>query len=369
MANVLSDEKRLRVLAALVDGNSERATARIADVEANTVSRFVLRFGERCGWLHNRLVRGLSCSLVELDEQWSYIKKKQARVTEEDGPEVGEAWTWVAVDPTSQLTIAFNVGKRTEDDAKALVADLRARLVLMPRLLTSDGLAAYVEPIWASFGPAVTYGQVIKNYRKGASRGPDHRYEPPRDPFLTKKAVYGTPDLGGATTAHVERNNLTTRHFNGRMRRLCLAFSKKLENHKAAMALGYTYRNFCWVPRNLRITPAMAAGITDHVWDLAEFMEAALSAAPCEPPAAAPLAILAPPTTARELPNGRGFLRVVPSGSGPPPAPPSTSSPVVAPVVGPPAVAAAAPAPPEQLDLLSWARPPCKPAQLGLFDE
>ena len=280
--------------------------------------------GQGCQWLHNRLVRELACSLIEVDEQWSYVRKKQARVTPEDGPDVGEAWTWLAVDPTSQLTAAFHVGKRTEEDARAFVADLRGRLAVMPRLMTSDGLSAYIGPIWEEFGPAITYAQVIKNYPHGAQRGPDHRYEPPRDPFLTKRSVFGAPNLGEATTAHVERNNLTTRHFNGRMRRLCLAFSKKLDNHRAAAALNYTHRNLCWIPRNLRVTPAMAAGITDHGWDLAEFMAAVLGAERCESPCAAPLAIPEPETVARQLPNGRGFLRVVPSGGEPtPPRPPA----------------------------------------------
>lgn len=367
MARILSDEKRLQVLGALVEGNSERAVARLTGTGTHTVRRFVLQLGEGAMRLHNRLVRNLNCSTLELDEQWSYVKKKQARVIPgKDGPEVGEAWVWIAVHPTSQLIVSFYVGKRTGEDAKAVVADLRSRLSVMPSLITSDGLAAYIEPIWVEFGPAVNYAQVIKNYRTGATRGPDHRYEPPRDPFLTKKAILGAPDLDRATTGHVENKNLLTRHFNGRMRRLCLAFSKKLENHKAAMALGFVYRNFCWVPRNLRVTPAMAAGITDHLWDLAEFMEAVLGAEPCEPPSAEPLLLPAPPTTARPLPNGRGFLRVVPSGGGP--------APVAAPVqpVPPPPEAPAVvvgPATDEtgQLDLLSWVAPPREGVQLSLF--
>jgi len=373
MANVLDDEKRLRVLAALVDGNSERATARMTGVDPLTISRFSLRLGAGALWLHNKLVRNLNCSLIEMDEQWSYVKKKQARVTEKDGPDVGEAWTWIAVHPPSQLTVSFYVGKRTEEDAKLAVADLRARLSVMPSLITSDGLAAYIQPIWASFGPAVTYAQVIKNYRKGAHIGPDHRYEPPREPFLTKRAVFGAPNLSDATTSHVEHNNLVTRHFNGRMRRLCLAFSKKLENHKAAMTLAYTYRNFCHVPRNLKITPTTAAGVTDHTWDLAEFMEAVLSAEPCEPPSAVPLVIPAPPTTARQLPNGKGFLRVVPgSGGAPvPPAPPVSAPPPQAGPAAPPAPMTPAMDATGQLDLLSWVAPTREGQgqQLNLFSD
>lgn len=377
MANVLSDDKRLRVLSCLVDGNSERATARITGVHKNTISSFLLRLGEGANWLHNRLVRDLSCSLIEMDEQWSYIKKKQSRVTVKDAPEVGEVWTWIAIHPASQLTVSFHVGKRTEEDAKAVVADLRSRLVVMPSLITSDGLAAYIAPVWESFGPGVNYAQVIKNFSGRGELGPDHRYEPPRNPFLTKKAVYGAPDLDKATTSHVERNNLLTRHFDGRMRRLCLAFSKKLDNHRAAAVLTYVYRNFCHVPRNLKVTPAMAAGVTDQLWDLGRFMAEVLGAQPCAPPSAVPLEVPKPVATSRALPNGRGFLRVVPSGGGAP-AGPTTPVPAVAPeppvapavpVVAAP-VASAGPATDEtgQLDLLSWVVP-SKGEQLGLFDD
>lgn len=319
MANVLSDEDRLQVLAGLVDGCSERATSRMTEVDRHTIRRFALRMGQGALWLHNRMVRGLSCSLIEMDEQWSYVKKKQARVTEKDGPDVGEAWTWIAVHPASQLTISFHVGKRTEEDAKALVADLRARLAVMPTLMTSDGLAAYIGPIWKEFGPAVTYAQVIKNYRTGSSPGPDYRYEPPREPFLTKKTVYGVPEMKSATTSHVEHNNLVTRQFVARMRRLVLAFSKKLENHRAAISLAYVYRNMCHIPRNLRITPAMAAGITDHLWTLDEFMRVVLAEPPCESPEAQPLRQPPAPPGSRPLPGGRGFLRLVPGSGAPAP--------------------------------------------------
>lgn len=366
MANVLSDDKRLRVLSCLVDGNSERATARITGVHKNTISSFLLRVGEGANWLHNRLVRNLSCSLIEMDEQWSYIKKKQSRVTAKDAPEVGEAWTWIAIHPASQLTVSFHVGKRTEEDAKAVVADLRSRLVVMPSLITSDGLAAYISPVWESFGPGVNYAQVIKNFSGRGELGPDHRYEPPRNPTLTKRAVFGAPDLDRATTSHVEHNNLVTRHFDGRMRRLCLAFSKKLDNHRAAATLAYVYRNFCHVPRNLRVTPAMAAGVTDHLWDLVEFMAAVLGAEPCEPPSAVPLEVPKPATTSRALPGGRGFLKLVPNGSGAPqapaaPAPPATPAPPRAPEQAVPVAPMGAEA--------GLQRKPKGGEQLSLFDE
>jgi IS1 family transposase len=358
VANVLPFEKRLRVLAALVDGNSVRATSRMTEVHQDTISRFALSMGTGAQHLHDRLVRDLSCTLIEVDEQWSYVQKKQARVDPvKDSPDHGDAWTWVAIDRNSRLAVAFYVGKRGEESAQAFTDDLRARLVTMPQI-TSDGLSAYVGAIGSSFGPGVDYGQTVKNYRHGSHRGPDHRYEPARDPFVTKRV------------AHVERNNLTMRHVNGRLRRLCLAFSKKLDNHRAAAALGFAWYNFGHVVKTLRVTPAMAAGVTDHVWTIEEFMETVLAEVDAGKPERQPLAHRAPVTTARELPNGRGFLRVVGASSGP-------SAPPVAPVpppVAPRAVAAVAPIAVAdangQLDLLSWVAPVPKPrryVQMDLF--
>ncbi len=323
MANVLPAEERLRILAALVDGNSIRAVERMTEVHRDTIMRFGVLIGSGAQRLHDRLVRDLSCALIEVDEQWGYVQKKQSRVEPaKDGADHGDAWTWAALDTSSRLAVAFFVGKRDQASADAFTADLRSRLSIMPQI-TSDGLALYERPIGASFGPGVDYEQVIKNYRHGSNRGPDHRYEPARGiDFLTKRAVFGSPDMKRGTTAHLERQNLTMRHVNGRLRRLCLAFSKKIENHKAAVALAYSWYNFGHVVKTLRVTPAMAAGITDHVWTLEEFMFAALDAAPVAKPSAQPLAHRAPAGTARELPNGRGFLRVVGGNEASPAAPP-----------------------------------------------
>jgi hypothetical protein len=202
----------------------------------------------------------------------------------------------------------------------------------------------------------------------------DHRYEPPRDPFITKRAIFGAPDLDRATTAHIERQNGTMRHFIGRMRRLVYAFSKKLENHRAAISLCYAYYNYCWVVKTLRVTPAMALGVTDHIWELEEFMVAALSAPPCETSERKPLEHRKPETTARELPNGRGFLRVVQGGkdapsSPPPEAPtPPPTAPAV-PSVEAPALPSTAPVDDRQLSLLAWRPKPPPKGQLSLFRE
>ena len=328
MSNVLPTEKRLQVLAALVDGNSVRAVERMTGAHQRTIRKFALAMGEGAQRLHDRLARDLTCPLIQVDEQWSFVQKKEARVTPADGREAGDAWTWVAVDANSRMVVAFAVGKRDQATAEAFMADLRSRLLVMPQI-TSDGLSLYEPVIGSSFGPGVDYAKTIKNYRGSATRGPDHRYEPPRGiDFITKTTVFGVPDLSKASTAYVERVNLTHRHMNGRTRRLCLAFSKRLEHHRAAAALTYVYANLCRVVKTLRVTPAMAAGVTDHVWGTDEFMASALAEVPSPKPVAKQLAHRAPEVPARELPNGRGFLRVVQGGkavpvaSSPPPEPP-----------------------------------------------
>jgi IS1 family transposase len=371
---LLAPEKRVAVLAALVDGNSERATERITTeigpgVNRETIGRYAVTFGVGAQHLHNAMARDLSCSAVELDEIWSYVGKKQARVSAvEHAAGLGEAYTFVGLDRSSRLAITWLVGKRDEATTDAFMADLRARLVVMPAM-TSDGFVPYVSAVGKHMGPGVDYAQTVKNYRHGGRRD-DHRYEPPREPFMTKHAVFGAPNLGAATTAHLERQNGTMRHFIGRMRRLVLAFSKSPEHHRAAVALGYVHYNLCHVVKTLRVTPAMAAGITDHPWDVAELCEALLSAVPCATPDRKPIAIPVPATTARELPNGRGFLRVV-AGSGGPSAPPGPAPvPPVAPAVTVASAASVepAPAPPvepgAQLDLLAWRPRPIAPSRL-----
>jgi hypothetical protein len=227
----------------------------------------------------------------------------------------------------------------------------------------------------------------VKHYRSGGQRGPDHRYEPPRDPFVTKHTVLGSPTTELIRTPYVERYNLTQRHIVGRTRRLCLAFSKTLRGHRAAIALGIFAYNFVREHSALGngTTPAMAAGITDHPWTIAELVEAALAEEPSDPPVPIPLTMPAsrdgfPVGAARPLPNGRGFLRVV---GGPAPAvrqPGPAAPPPVAPV--PPPVAVVAPVEPAadpsgQLDLFAWTPRPVPavprddrrlpPGQLDLF--
>jgi len=329
--NVLPREKQLAVLAALVDGASERATERMTGTNRLTISRLGVRFGEGSQRLHDRLVRDLSCSHVQVDEIWSFIGKKQKRVTAEDPPEVGEAYTFVGLDTASRLVISFHVGKRDQENTNIFINDLRRRLIVMPAM-TSDGWQPYVGAVAGNFGASVDFAQTVKNYTERGRRegGDDHRYEPPRDPFITKRVIFGAPNLEQATTSYVERNNGTMRHMIGRMRRLTYAFSKSFDHHRAAVATAYCHYNFCRIIKTLRVTPAMAIGITDHLWTIDEFYERILSETICEVPKMQPLAHRKPEATSRELPGGRGFLRVV--GAIVPPGGPTAPTPPPAPV-------------------------------------
>lgn len=317
MANELSRELRLRVMAALVDGNSVRATSRMTGAHQDTISRFGVRLGVGCHFFHNGFARDLTSTLIQVDEQWSFIFKKQSRVTATDPAEYGEAYTYVAHDAPSRFVITWRVGTRDQATTEAFIEDLRSRLLVVPQI-TSDGYAPYINAISAHFGAGnVHYIQTVKNYSRSGRRDDDYRYEPPRQPFITKRSIFGLPDVEKASTAYTERNNLNSRQFNGRMRRLCLAFSKRLANFEASQALNYVYHNLCRINRTLRVTPAMEAGLTDHVWELGELMDAALAATPSEPLRAKPLRLSEKDRAARELPNGRGFLRVIDGGKAP----------------------------------------------------
>ncbi|WP_437588353.1 IS1 family transposase [Sorangium sp. So ce1000] len=378
MANVLPAERRLEVLAALVNGTSIRAAERMTGVHRDTIGRFARAIGEGCARLHDRMVRDLTCPLVDIDEQhsWCKVRQKQLDPAKHSAVEMGEQWTWAAICRTSKLVIAWHVGKRDQESADALVEDVRARLTVMPQI-TTDGLGLYAQPIAANFGRAVPYMQTVKNFSARPGKpGTSEKFAVERGvDFIQKRVVFGTPDPAKATNYAIERSNLTARQWNARLRRRTLAFSKKLSRHRAAIAMHYTYVNFCHIPRNMRITPAMAAGITDHVWSLQELMDAALEEPAGDKPEPQPLVIPKPEGAARALPAGRGWLRVVSGGHAPsaPAAPPPSGSSRPEPV--PPAQQAApvqphaAQEPPTgQLDLLAWRPKPRKPVQLSLFD-
>jgi IS1 family transposase len=293
---------------------------------------------------------------------WGYVQKKQARVTAKDPAEHGDAYLYVALDANTKLAISFHVGKRDGENTEMFIKDLRGRLTVVPHV-TSDGWQPYIEAMAASFRGAADYAQCVKNYRGGPQRSPDHRYEPSREVFVTKTPIFGVPNEDLMSTSYVERFNLQTRHTVGRTRRLCLAFSKTLRGHRAAIGLGIAAYNWTRVHGTLGTTPAVAAGLAERPWTLAELVTAALAEEETAPPVAQPLK-LEPrpgeaPTPARELPGGRGWLRLVPGGSSPsgPTAPPPVA-PVTAPSEPEPPPSEPPPAP-----------KPRRMVQLSLFED
>jgi IS1 family transposase len=347
VSNVLSDEKRLAVLKALVDGCSVSTVSRLTEVNRRTITKLLLAFGLGAQRLWDRLCRDLVSARVEFDEIWSYVGKKEARRLPTDTPGIGEAYSFTAIDSLSRMVITWKVGRRDQATTDAFIKDLRARLSTAPQL-TSDGWAPYITAVGEDFGLSIDYMQCVKQYSRGGRRD-DHRYEPARDPFVKKTVVYGAPDPKLASTSYVERLNATTRHTNGRMRRLCLAFSRKPECHAAAVALDYVAYNLTHIVRTTRLSPALAANVVDHVWSLPELLAALDSATMPAAIEVKPLAHREPEATHRELPGGRGFLRVVSE-----PMPARRHAPDVpdAPPPAPPGVQPSiAPAPSRQLNL------------------
>ena len=264
--NKLKPELQVTVLSALVEGASIRSVERMTGVHRDTITRLLLRVGERCETILDETMRDLSCRRIELDEIWAYVGKKQRHVLRTDDPNtVGDFWVWVALDSDTKLVPTYAVGKRDSATAKAFVGDLASRLKNRVQL-SSDGLRLYADAIEASFGADVDYAQIVKSY-EAEPIGPG-RYSPPKVVDLSKSAWVGTPNLDTASTAFVERNNLTLRMHMRRFTRLTNAFSKKAENLAAAVALHFAWYNPMRRHSTLKTTPAVAAGVTDRPWSM-----------------------------------------------------------------------------------------------------
>jgi IS1 family transposase len=236
--------------------------------------RLMVKIGLACEALLDRIMVELPCLEIEVDEIWGYVAKKQRNVDPSlaDADEIGDCWTFVALDPETKLIASFLTGKRTALNTRIFCDDLARRLRNRVQI-SSDAFPAYAAAIDEAFECQVDYAQVVKSYE--AEDAGSGRYSPPRVSEVEKTTIIGSPDLDFASTSHVERSNLTIRMSNRRMTRLTNAFSKKLDNHKAAMALHFANYNLCRVHRSLRVTPAMAAGVTDHVWTIEELLDEA----------------------------------------------------------------------------------------------
>jgi IS1 family transposase len=273
--NTLSLEKKLAVISALVEGNSMRSTARMTGVDRNTINSLLLRAGERCQRIMDERMRNLECHYLQVDEIWTFVGKKRRNVREGDSPEIGDQWVYVAIDAETKLVPSFFVGKRVRPDTWAFLWDLNKRIANRVQL-TTDGLNHYTVTVPECFGTDVDFAQLTKMFGDyGQFDTPDARYSPPRISGVISKVRQGDPDPDYISTSFVERQNLTIRMQMRRFTRLTNAFSKKLANLKAACALHFAHYNFCRVHLSLRVTPAMEAGVTNHVWSIAELLSAA----------------------------------------------------------------------------------------------
>lgn len=274
MSNNLPVEKKVAVLSALVEGCSIRSTERLTSVHRDTITRLLVRVGEGCASILDEKMRDLYCVRLELDEIWAYVGKKQRRVSaEDDAARVGDQWTYVAIDADTKLIPSFLVGKRTAENTNEFVRDVAARLSRRVQIST-DGLKMYVDAVGAAFGSdKVDYAQVVKTYEADAI-GPG-RYSPPEVASTEKTPIFGEPIAEYVSTSYVERSNLSMRMGMRRFTRLTNAFSKKLENHCAAVALYLAHYNFVRTHRTIRMPPALAAGVATHQWELGELLHMA----------------------------------------------------------------------------------------------
>ena len=314
--NVLSPETQLRIIAALTEGCSIRATERLTGAHRDTVMRLGIQVGQGCARLHDSMFRDLNVNLLQLDEIWSFIQKKQKRVRDTDPRFMGDCYTWIAFDAINKAVVSYHVGKRSWEDCRAFIRDLRSRVVSNVQI-TSDGYAPYAPTIRAAFGYNVDYGQIQKVYEEDErSAEASRRYSPGRVVAVEREIVFGAPEEDKISTSFVERNNLTLRMQMRRFTRLTNAFSRKPENHAAAISLHVAWYNLCRVHETLRCTPAMSLGVSDHIWSIGELIDGALSASPESPnPTVPPFSPPTNPTQTRIAAiRGRAQLRVIRGG-------------------------------------------------------
>jgi IS1 family transposase len=270
--NRLPIEKRAQIVNALVEGNSIRATCRLTGACKDAVLKLIRDMGAACAAFHNTVVRGFKVQRVQCDEAWSFCYAKAKNVPEEKkGTGAGDVWTWVAIDADSKLVLSYLCGGRDANWACQFMEDLASRVTTRIQI-TTDGHRAYAEAVEGAFGMDVDYAMLIKLY--GApTDGPDTRYSPAQCIGIRTGILSGNPDRQYISTSYVERQNLNLRMGVRRFTRLTNAFSKKFENHCHMVAIYHTYYNFCRVHQTLRVTPAMEAGLSDHVWSIKELVE------------------------------------------------------------------------------------------------
>jgi transposase-like protein/IS1 family transposase len=267
----ISEARAVLALQLLLEGNSIRSTERITRLNRNTIMTLLVRAGARCQSLMDARMRNLHPRYLQLDEIWTFVQKKNRRVHKGDSPEVGDQWVFVAIDAETKLVPAFHIGKRHREDTRDFLRDLYGRIEGRTQI-TTDGLHHYTAGVPDAFGLDADFAQLVKLFGDWGQSDANARYSPSPIAGVISKIRTGNPDPRRISTSHIERQNLTMRMAIRRFTRLTNAFSKKLVNLKAAVALHFAYYNFCRVHQSLRVTPAMEAGIADHVWTLEELV-------------------------------------------------------------------------------------------------
>jgi len=270
--NRLNAVKRVQIVAALTEGNSLRSTARMCGVAFNTVLKFLPEIGQACEDYQRRALVNLPCKRVQCDEIWSFCYAKEKNVPRDlRGKGYGDVWTWVAIDADTKLVPCWRMGDRDAWTAQNFMHDLASRLANRVQL-TTDGHRVYLEAVDLAFGNDIDYAMLVKVYGSDRGKG-EIRYSPPDYMGCRTMPMVGNPNPQHISTSFAERQNLTMRMKMRRFTRLTNAFSKKRDNHRWAVALHFMHYNFCRIHQTLRVTPAMEAGIADHVWTIEEVVE------------------------------------------------------------------------------------------------
>jgi IS1 family transposase len=271
--NKLDISKKAQIIGCLVEGNSIRATCRMTGAAKNTVTKLAVEIGNACAKYQDKVFHDLPCKKIQCDEIWSFCYAKEKNVPADHKGEwgYGDVYTWTAIDADTKLVPSFFIGRRDAECAHVFMTDLASRLKNRVQL-TTDGHRAYLNAVENAFGGDVDYAMLVKTYGNTQSIADQRRYSPADCTGIEKFSISGKPDKKDVSTSYVERQNLTMRMSMRRFTRLTNGFSKKIENLVAAVSLYFMHYNFCRVHQTLRVTPAMEAGITNHVWDIKDII-------------------------------------------------------------------------------------------------
>ena len=268
-----SMDDAVKVFTLMTEGMSIRAISRVTDIHKTTILALLLTVGLKCARLFDAKVRNVRPRFVQADEAWTFVQKKQKHLTLDDPEERGDQYVWIALDSETKAVLSYRVGKRDAVSAYEFIGDLHERIAETHRCqLTTDGLEGYIPAVEEHFGADVDFAQLVKQYAHPRTDGPDWFRPSSHVVAAIPTPISGDPDFKRISTSHIERANLTVRMHLRRFTRLTNGFSKKLENLQAAVSVFMCWYNFCRVHQTLRVTPAMEAGLTDHVWTIGELL-------------------------------------------------------------------------------------------------